>query len=123
MDKIDSKDIQIIEPSKVGRPNFEFTPKVLDQVKNMASYMCTKGEIATIIGCSHSTINRSELACKAFNEGVALAKQTIRKTQFDIATKLNSAMMAIYLGKVYLRQDRDDEEDESNNPLPLTDIV
>jgi hypothetical protein len=31
--------------------------------------------------------------------------------------------MAMWLGKVYLRQDRDDEEDESNNPLPLTDIV
>jgi hypothetical protein len=29
----------------------------------------------------------------------------------------------MWLGKVYLRQDRADEEDESNNPLPLTDIV
>ena len=123
MDKIDSKDIEIIQPSKIGRPNFEFTPKVLDQVRNMASYMCTKGEIATVIGCSHSTINRSEEACKAFEEGVALAKQTIRKTQFDIAVKLNSAQMAMWLGKVYLKQDRDDDEDESNNPLPLTDIV
>jgi hypothetical protein len=123
MDKIDSKDIEIIEPSKVGRPNFEFTPKILDQIKNMASYMCSKGEIATIIGCSLSTINRSELAQLAYEQGVAVAKQTIRKTQFDIATKLNSSQMAMWLGKVYLRQDRDDEEDESNNPLPLTDIV
>jgi hypothetical protein len=31
--------------------------------------------------------------------------------------------MAMWLGRVYLKQDRDDEEDESNNPLPLTDIV
>jgi hypothetical protein len=31
MEKIDSKDIEIIQPSKIGRPNFEFTPKVLDQ--------------------------------------------------------------------------------------------
>jgi hypothetical protein len=123
MDKIDSKDIEIIEPSKVGRPNFEFTPKILDQIKNMASYMCSKGEIATIIGCSLSTINRSELAQLAYEQGVAVAKQTIRKTQFDIATKLNSSQMAMWLGKVYLKQDRDDEEDESNNPLPLTDIV
>jgi hypothetical protein len=29
----------------------------------------------------------------------------------------------MWLGKVYLKQDRDDDEDESNNPLPLTDIV
>ena len=123
MDKIDSKDIEIIEPSKIGRPNFVFTQKILDQIRNMASYMCTKVEIGTIIGCSYATINRSEQACKAYEEGVALAKQTIRKTQFDIATKLNSAQMAMWLGKVYLKQDRDDNEDESNNPLPLTDIV
>jgi hypothetical protein len=123
MDKIDSKDIEIIQPKQVGRPNFEFTPKVLDQVKNMASYMCTKGEIATIIGCSHSTINRSELAQLAYEQGVAMAKQTIRKTQFDIAIKLNSSQMAMWLGRVYLKQDRDDDDDESNNPLPLTDIV
>ncbi len=32
-------------PKKVGRPNFEFTPKILEQVKTMASYMCTKAEI------------------------------------------------------------------------------
>jgi hypothetical protein len=29
----------------------------------------------------------------------------------------------MWLGKVYLKQDRDDDDDESNNPLPLTDIV
>lgn len=120
MDK--KKEIITVEAKPIGRPSFEFTPKVLDQIRNMASYMCNKQEIATIIGCSHSTINRSDDACKAFNEGVALAKQSIRKTQFDIATKLNSAQMAMWLGKVYLRQDKDDEQ-EDHKPLPLGDVI
>ena len=109
-------------PVKTGRPPFAFTEKVLDQIRNMASYMCNKQEIATIIGCSSSTINRSEKACKAFDEGVARAKHNIRKTQFDIATKLNSAQMAMWLGKVYLRQDKEDEQ-EDYKPLPLVDVI
>jgi hypothetical protein len=60
MDKIDSKDIQIIEPSKVGRPKFEFTNEKLKQIYDLASIMCTKEEIGTIIGCSHDTIERNQ---------------------------------------------------------------
>ena len=115
------KDILLID--KGGRPAFEFTPKVLKQIEDLASYMCTKEEISNIIGCSRTTLYRHQEALEAFNKGVNVAKANIRKTQFDIATKLNSAQMAMWLGKVYLRQDRADEEDESNNPLPLTDIV
>ena len=84
-------------PVKTGRPPFEFTPKVLDQIRNMAKIMCSKQEVATIIGCSYHTINRSEEACKAYQEGVAMAKESIRRTQFNIATKLNSAQMACLL--------------------------
>lgn len=109
-------------PVKTGRPPFEFSEKVLKQVEDMASIMCNKEEIATIIGCSKSTINRSEEACLAFNKGVARAKETIRRTQFKIATKLNSSQMAMWLGKVYLRQDRDDEQDDYK-PLPLGDVI
>jgi hypothetical protein len=109
-------------PVKTGRPPFEFTPKVLDQIRNMAKIMCSKQEVATIIGCSYHTINRSEEACKAYQEGVAMAKESIRRTQFNIATKLNSAQMAMWLGKVYLRQDKDDEQ-EDYKPLPLGDVI
>jgi hypothetical protein len=123
MDKIDSKDIEIIEPSKVGRPKFEFTNEKLKQVYELASIMCTKQEIGTIIGCSHDTIERNQLAMENYKIGIANAKASIRRTQFKIATTLNSGQVAMWLGKVYLKQDRDDEEDESNNPLPLTDIV
>ena len=122
MDKINKKDIEIIQPKQMGRPKFKFTDEKLKQIYELASIMCTKEEVGRIIGCSHDTIERNEMAMENYKMGVANSKATIRRTQFKIATKLNSAMMAIYLGKVYLKQDRDDE-DESDNPLPLTDIV
>ena len=118
------KEIQLIDNSKkIGRPTFEFTPKVLDQIKNMASYMCSKAEIGRIIGCSESTINRNQLAQEAWEQGVAQAKKTIRKTQFDIATKLNSSIMAMWLGKVYLGQTDKIQNTDDNTPLPIYDIV
>ncbi len=110
-------------PKKIGRPNFEFTPKILEQVKTMASYMCTKAEIGKIIGCSESTINRNESAQEAWEQGVALAKQEIRKTQFDIATKLKSSIMAMWLGKVYLGQTDKIQNADDNVPLPIYDII
>ena len=118
------KDILVIDnPKKIGRPNFEFTPKILEQIKNMASYMCSKQEIGKIIGCSESTINRNQLAQEAWEQGVALAKQAIRKTQFDIATKLNSSIMAMWLGKVYLGQSDKVQNTDDNIPLPIYDVI
>ena len=118
------KDILVIDnPKKIGRPNFEFTPKVLEQIKNMASYMCSKAEIGKIIGCSESTINRNQSAQESWEQGVALAKQAIRKTQFDISTKLNSSIMAMWLGKVYLGQTDKVQNTDDNVPLPIYDIV
>jgi hypothetical protein len=118
------KDILVIDNSaKIGRPSFEFTPKILEQVKTMASYMCSKAEIGKIIGCSESTINRNQSAQEAYEIGVAQAKLNIRKTQFDIATKLNSSIMAMWLGKVYLGQTDKIQNTDDNVPLPIYDII
>jgi len=115
------KDMLVID--KGGRPPFEFTPKVLQQIQDLASYMCTKEEVANIIGCHRATLYRNEQALEAYDKGVNVAKKNIRKTQFDIATKLNSSMMAIYLGRVYLKQNPNIVESEESTPLPITDIV
>jgi hypothetical protein len=118
------KDILVIDDSKkLGRPRFEFTPKVLDQIEKLASVMCTLSEIGDIIGCSHDTIQRNQEAKEAIKRGVANAKNTIRKTQFDIATKLNSSIMAMWLGKVYLGQTDKIQNTDDNIPLPIYDIV
>ena len=118
------KEILVIDDSnKLGRPRFEFTPKVLDQIEKLASVMCTLSEIGDIIGCSHDTIQRNQEAKDAIKRGVANAKHTIRKTQFDIATKLNSSIMAVWLGKVYLGQTDKIQNTDDNIPLPIYDIV
>ena len=115
------KDIQVID--KGGRPAFEFTPKVLLQIQDLASYMCTKDEVANIIGCHRTTLYRNEQALEAYNKGVNVAKRNIRKTQFDIATKLNSSIMAMWLGKVYLGQTDKIQNTDDNIPLPIYDII
>jgi hypothetical protein len=118
------KDILVIDDSKkLGRPRFEFTPKVLEQIEKLASVMCTLSEIGDIIGCSHDTIQRNQEAKEAIKRGVANAKQSIRKTQFDIATKLNSSIMAMWLGKVYLGQTDKIQNTDDNVPLPIYDII
>ena len=115
------KDIQVMD--KGGRPAFEFSPKVLQQIQDLASYMCTKEEVANIIGCHRTTLYRNEQALEAYNKGVNVAKQKIRKTQFDIATKLNSSIMAMWLGKVYLGQTDKIQNTDDNAPLPIYDII
>jgi DNA-binding XRE family transcriptional regulator len=115
------KDILLID--KGGRPPFEFTPKVLKQIEDLASYMCTKDEVANIIGCSRQTLWRNKEASDSYDKGVNVAKLNIRKTQFDIATKLNSSIMAMWLGKVYLGQTDKIQNTDDNTPLPIYDIV
>ena len=115
------KDIQVID--KGGRPPFDFSPKVLQQIQDLASYMCTKEEVANIIGCHRTTLYRNEQALEAYEKGVNVAKQKIRKTQFDIATKLNSSIMAMWLGKVYLGQTDKTQNTDDNVPLPIYDII
>ena len=115
------KDIQVID--KGGRPPFDFSPKVLQQIQDLASYMCTKEEVANIIGCHRTTLYRNEQALEAYDRGVNVAKQKIRKTQFDIATKLNSSIMAMWLGKVYLGQTDKIQNTDDNVPLPIYDII
>ena len=118
------KDIQVIDNNKaIGRPAFAFTPEVLDKIEKLASIMCTLQEIGDIIGCSHDTIQRNQSAKEAIKRGIANAKQTIRKTQFDIATKLNSSIMAMWLGKVYLGQTDKIQNTDDNVPLPIYDII
>ena len=115
------KDIQVID--KGGRPAFEFTPKVLLQIQDLASYMCTKEEVANIIGCHRTTLYKNQDALDAYDRGVNVAKLNIRKSQFTLATKLNSSLMNVWLGKVYLGQTDKIQDTDDNIPLPIYDII
>ena len=116
-----AKDILVID--KGGRPPFEFTPKVLQQIQDLASYMCTKEEVANIIGCHRATLYKSKEALEAYYRGVNVAKLNIRKSQFTLATKLNSSLMNVWLGKVYLGQSDKIQNTDDNMPLPIYDII
>jgi len=85
--------------------------------------MCSKEEVANIIGCARSTLYKNQEALDAYEKGVNVAKLNIRKTQFDIATKLNSSIMAMWLGKVYLGQTDKIQNTDDNIPLPIYDII
>jgi len=115
------KEILVID--KGGRPPFEFTPKVLKQIEDLASYMCTKDEVANIIGCSRQTLWRNQEALDSYEKGVNVAKLNIRKSQFTLATKLNSSLMNVWLGKVYLGQTDKIQNTDDNIPLPIYDII
>ena len=119
---VKKKEIITVPSKQIGRPRFEFTQERLRQIYDLASIMCNKQEIGTIIGCSHDTIERNEKAMEKYRTGVANAKATIRRTQFKIMQQMNSSTMAAWLGKVYLRQDKDDEQ-EDRKPLPLGDVI
>ena len=113
----------ITAPNKqMGRPRFKFTQERLRQIYDLASFMCNKQEIGTIIGCSHDTIERNPKAMEMYRTGVANAKATIRRTQFKIMQQMNSSSMAAWLGKVYLKQDKEDDDDDYK-PLPLGDVI
>jgi DNA-binding XRE family transcriptional regulator len=115
------KEILVID--KGGRPPFEFTPKVLKQIEDLASYMCTKDEVANIIGCSRQTLWRNQEALDSYDKGINVAKLNIRKSQFTLATKLHSSLMNVWLGKVYLGQTDKIQNTDDNIPLPIYDIV
>jgi hypothetical protein len=115
------KDILVID--KGGRPPFDFSPKVLQQIQDLASYMCTKEEVANIIGCHRATLYKNKEALEAYDRGVNVAKLNIRKSQFTLATKLNSSLMNVWLGKVYLGQTDKIQNNDDNAPLPIYDII
>ena len=80
-------------------------PKPLDidskQVEALASYGCTKTEIAAFFGCNETTIR------KRFSENLIKGKESgkirLRKKQFEMAMKGNVSML-IWLGKQTLGQ-------------------
>ncbi len=86
-----------------GRPRHEID---LDQLENLARLGCTVNEAASFLGVSKRTLfGRLKLLkySKAWNRGRALAKISLRRSQFAAAERGNTRML-IHLGKRYLGQ-------------------
>lgn len=102
--------------------------KEIDKVgfEKLCGLHCTKNEIAGFFDVSEDTIERF---CKReYKEGFAaiyakksaLGKISLRRAQFKLAEK--SAVMAIFLGKNYLGQ-RDNFEEQDNTALEKLDEI
>lgn len=87
-----------------GRPKFKID---YEQVKGLASLLCTQAEIASFLGCDVRTLQRDEEFCRTYKEGIDQGKMSLRRKQFALADK--SAAMAIFLGKNILGQ-RDQQD-------------
>lgn len=102
-----------------GRPKIEINYKLAE---SLAGIFCTEEEIATIIGCSVSTLQHDQEFLRVFKKGKETAKSSLRRTQWKLAQ--NNATMAIWLGKQYLGQrDIPEEDDEDINKQAKEIIV
>lgn len=100
----------MVEPVKKKHPGGR--PKLIlceDDVYDLAKIHCTSEEIANIVGCSVDTLERgyAEIIKKGRDEG----KSCLRRHQMRLITECNSTAMAIWLGKVYLKQRELDKEE------------
>lgn len=100
------------EKKKVGRKKL-----VIDYVtvEKLASIQCTQEEISTFLGISVRTLQRDEEFCRIYKKGQENGKMSLRRMQFKLAEK-NSAM-AIFLGKQYLGQKDNPDENGKDNKI------
>lgn len=105
---------------KIGRPLIQLDYTIMDK---LISNFCTQEEIADILECSISTLNRAckrdhdctfEEYYKKHNSG---GKSSLRRMQYD-AAKTGNPTMLIWLGKQYLDQkDRQEHSHEVKGKL------
>ena len=102
-------------PSGGGRPKLLLNEEGKQMVEILAGYLCTDEEIAGTLKTSVDLLtnkNNKEAFAEAKKRGFSKAKVSIRRNQMKLSEK--SAVMAIYLGKVYLGQR---EEPENNGEI------
>ena len=58
------------EKRKVGRPRFEVTPEVCEQVENLAAQGLTVDQIALVLGVSHWTIYERQNEYSEFSDAI-----------------------------------------------------
>ena len=83
---------------KVGRPKLEIDE---EQLEKLAAIDCSLEEMALVLGCSVSTIQRN--FDQAIKKGRAQGRASLRRRQFELAMSGNVTML-IWLGKVRLGQ-------------------
>lgn len=81
-----------------GRPRKKIDP---DQVEELASIQCSYEEMAAVLKCSVSTLQRN--FAQAIKDGRDRGKSSLKRKQYEVAMKGNVGML-IWLGKQHLGQ-------------------
>ncbi len=85
-------------------------------ILKLAQLHCTYDEIATFLGVSTKTLQRSYV--HLIKKGRETGKISLRRAQFEKALS-GSVPMQIWLGKQHLDQKDKIEQTNKNEPLPL----
>ena len=88
------------QANKVGRPKIEID---LEVVEKLAQRHCTYQEIADWFNVSVSKLDHDPEFIQTYKKGLSVGKRSLRKWQFEAASKGNITML-IWLGKQYLAQ-------------------
>lgn len=114
--------IKIAEKHAGGRPKLKIN---YEAVEKLASIGCTQEEIADFLECSTRTLQRDEEFCRVYKKGISHSKRSLRRMQFDKASKGNTTML-IWLGKQMLGQTEKVEQTmthEIEDLTPLADLL
>lgn len=84
----------------MARPRFEID---WDLVNKLGHIMCTVKEIASILGCSSSKLEKDEEFMQVYKKALDEGKMSLRRQQYQLAMKGNCTML-IWLGRQYLGQ-------------------
>ena len=107
-------------PEAVRRKGGPGRPKIVidwELVQKLAHIQCTQPEIATAVGVSVDTLHRHPEFAEVYKRGAEGGRKSLRRMQFESATKGNIAMQ-IWLGKQYLGQ-RDNLNQRVNTELQI----
>src|SRR6266566_828926 len=100
-----------------GKPRLDRPKKFVDLelVEKLAHIQCTQEEISATLGVSVDTLTRHKHFAAIFKRGTENGRKSVRRMQFESATK-GSVAMQIWLGKQYLGQS-DHFSHDINGPM------
>ena len=99
--------------AKTGRPQIEIN---LIEAEKLGRLQCSYEECSAWLGVKVSTLSMRKDFLEAYKRGKEQGKASLRRAQFKLAEK--NATMAIWLGKQYL-----DQKDDRNNEQKEIDVT
>jgi hypothetical protein len=102
---------------KGGRPRLDIDPA---QVERMAAIGCTVEEIAVLVGCSKSTLDKGFSA--PIEKGRMRLNRSLKRKQVQLARQGNVTML-IWLGKQYLGQKEKSESVVREEVITIEEIA